>query len=482
MLGESARPQLDLMDLLSAAWDGHLDESSRDRLEDLLWRENFAGMRVLIEFTRLHLDLELLVSSMAAHRRALDAIARAERAVPAPNWRARVKPGFGIAAAGILASLAVWLFFSWMGSGAQTETEFAGTPIVRPPLPVGRIVVGLDAEWRPGSPIRDGQSLDEGSVIELVRGSARISMDVGAEVLLKGPCRATLTQGNLVTLEEGAIAVKVAKWAIGFRVKTNDMLITDMGTRFFVQATAHGGSEVHVLEGRVVAKSLKQAASSRHIASSQAARINGRGDLEPIEFRHEKFADALEPLRPLRPILAANTGEGADEGAEDNGWIIRTGESQFGPYPQRATVCAATRTYGANDPARSQWISVNEGTTHGAPVRSKYTFETTFDLTGFDSSSVRLIGLVLADNGVEEVRLNGRPLPIAPWYDWYAGVTFFNFHTIEITNGFVPGKNVLSLVVVNETDIPDAAETVAPSDVPNPMALRVEWKGSGRPR
>jgi hypothetical protein len=89
---------------------------------------------------------------------------------------------------------------------------------------------------------------------------------------------------------------------------------------------------------------------------------------------------------------------------------------------------------------------------------------------------------VLADNGVEEVRLNGRPLPIEPWQDCFPEVTFFAFHTIEITSGFVPGKNVLSFVVMNETDLPNPEEDVAPPETPNPMALRVEWRASGRPQ
>ena len=92
-------------------------------------------------------------------------------------------------------------------------------------------------------------------------------------------------------------------------------------------------------------------------------------------------------------------------------------------------------SYGINEPERSQWISVDRGTTRGVPARSRYTFETTFDLTGFDLSSVWVSGLVLADDGVDEVWLNGKRLNIEPWKDWGYGVIYAIFHPIEIRSG-----------------------------------------------
>jgi hypothetical protein len=237
-----------------------------------------------------------------------------------------------------------------------------------------------------------------------------------------------------------------------------------------------------VTEGLVIANSVTHPEAMRHVNAPRAVRVNANGSLEDIAFVQHAFAKALEPLSPVRAITLANTGIGAATGGADQHWVIRSGDAASGPYPQPARICAAPSIYGANDPSRSQWISVEGGTTPGVPVRTKYAFETTFDLSGFDLRTVRIVAHVLADNGVEQVRLNGRPLPIAPWSDWYAGVTFFEFHSLEITEGFVPGKNVISFVVANGTDLPAASESIGePPEVPNPMALRVEWHGSGRP-
>ena len=80
--------------------------------------------------------------------------------------------------------------------------------------------------------------------------------------------------------------------------------------------------------------------------------------------------------------------------------MVTAGDDQHGPYPQPAIVCVPHFSYGVNEPERPQRISVYGGTTSGVPARSTYTFETTLDLTGFDISSVWVLGLILTDDGV----------------------------------------------------------------------------------
>jgi hypothetical protein len=88
--------------------------------------------------------------------------------------------------------------------------------------------------------------------------------------------------------------------------------------------------------------------------------------------------------------------------------------------------------------------------------------------------------MLRADNGVDGVWLNGKRLPIAPWEEWWVGSAFYDFHMIEITSGFVPGNNVLAIVVNNETDLYTVDGNILENQTPNSMALRVEWVASGR--
>ena len=78
---------------------------------------------------------------------------------------------------------------------------------------------------------------------------------------------------------------------------------------------------------------------------------------------------------------------------------------------------------------------MDRGTTKGVPARSRYTFETTFDLTGFDLGSVWVSGLVLADDGVDEVWLNGKRLNITPGRTGVTVPSMRDFHPIEIRSG-----------------------------------------------
>ena len=104
----------------------------------------------------------------------------------------------------------------------------------------------------------------------------------------------------------------------------------------------------------------------------------------------------------------------------------------------------------------------------------QFTFETTFDLTGYDMSTVTVAAQVIADNGVRAVRINGQPVPIQAWELNEMQQYFNKFCVVEIKDGFVPGVNNV------EFDVWNGVDRYTP-DGPNPMSLRVEWQAYGRP-
>jgi hypothetical protein len=476
-----SRDELELMELVGQTWDDRMTPEVAERLEELLSRGDGERVKLLSNLTRMHLSLELVVSLNNAHAKAEQAIARLKSNKSRPVLNpSSLKALVAIAAGFGLALLGYWLLVSSGGSQQLAAVDATRPVMTRPKLPVGRLFSQIRTQWADGYQVQDGQTLIEGQVIDLVEGVGQISLDFGAEVVVRAPCRLTLVAGDLVTLESGTIMVKAASWAKGFKVRTRELLATDLGTQFVVSADTTNGSELHVLEGLVIASSLKQASAERKTGAHRAIRVNREGHLESVAFRRDSIADSLRLVSPLRRIKIANTGVALKEGDKDPRWSISAGDSRFGPYPQPATVCVPDKKYGENDPARSQWISVKDGTTTGVPARTSYTFTTRFDLTGVDSRSVRLTALIRADNGVKEVRLNGKRLPISPWREWWVGATFFDFHMIEISNGFVPGSNMLAIVVDNETELSTVNGQIQEKETPNPMSLRVEWLASGR--
>jgi hypothetical protein len=475
-MDDTARRESELLDILSAVWDDRLDAKSRAQLEELLSRDDYAAIKLLTSCTRLHLDLEWLVSSKSAQEKAWASLRKVQPAHEAAvrwyrDWRTFGL--VGLAASILLIVICVRYYFARPGIDQ----------LVRAPQPVGRVVRLEDADWTTGTGLRSGDALMEGQTIDIQRGFAQLSMGFGADVLLQGPGRARIVSGDRVALERGKLAVRAAKWAIGFKVATDDLLATDLGTWFSMQSGG-GPSEIHVLEGQVLANSLKQSGwgvATHQLQADEAVHMTREGAFQAIQFRREAAAEKLTQFQPLRPIQIWNTGIGLREGDNDPHWMVTMGDDRVGPYPQPAVVSVPHASYGINEPERSQWISVYRGTTKGVPARSRYTFETTFDLSGFDLGSVWVSGLVLADDGVDEVWLNGKRFNIERWTDWTYGINYVKFHPIEIRSGFVPGVNRLSLVVKNESFIIPSKKGFDVPDTPNPMALRTEWQAFGRP-
>ena len=440
-MDDTARRESELLDILSVVWDDRPDAKSRAQLEELLSRDDYAAIKLLTSCTRLHLDLEWLVSSKSAQEKAWASLRKVQPAHEvAVRWYRdwRTFGLVGLAASILLIVICVRYYFARPGIDQ----------LVRAPQPVGRVVRLEDADWTTGTGLRSGDALMEGQTIDIQRGFAQLSMGFGADVLLQGPCRARIVSGDRVALERGKLAVRAAKWAIGFKVATDDLLATDLGTWFSMQSGGGSPTEIHVLEGAVLAKSLHDKTSSdaaRRLKADEAVHMTRDGAFQAIQFRREAAAEKLAQFQPLRPIQIWNTGIGLSEGAEDPHWMVTTGDKQVGPYPQPAVVSVPHVSYGINEPERSQWISVYRGTTKGVPARSRYTFETTFDLSGFDLGSVWVSGLVLADDGVDEVWLNGKRLNIERWTDWTYGINYVKFHPIEIRSGFVARRQSLGI-------------------------------------
>lgn len=106
----------------------------------------------------------------------------------------------------------------------------------------------------------------------------------------------------------------------------------------------------------------------------------------------------------------------------------------------------------------SKWIGPQaDQSGAGGNAEGDYSYETTFDLTGFDVSKVQLVGGWATDNAGLAILLNGLNTGIP-------GGGFSTMVPFTITNGLVAGTNKLEFKMNN-----------APA-TPNPTALRVDLK------
>jgi hypothetical protein len=366
-------------------------------------------------------------------------------------------------------SACVWQSYSYWGE----------IPAERQPQPIARLAESDGASWLGDDGPKSGHEFVEGDSVYLTKGRARISMSSGAEVVLRAPCFVTLSAANRVDLEEGIVTAQVAEWGHGFTVATNAMNVVDLGTKFAVAASAHGVSEAHVLDGQVRIQPLSTVSENRRsmlLSGGEAYRVEAERKVAMrLKADPARYDAEMGDLPPFKPIAIHNTGKGLVAGDEDPHWRITAGPI-CAAYdgPQFAVVCEADRRYLANDIARSQWISVANPPRPGVPPATLFTFETSFDLTGYDPSTVTVAAQVIADNGVRAVRVNGQPISLAAWNLNERDQYFNRFMVVEIREHLRPGKNRVEFDVWNGVDryAPEAA---------NPVAIRVEWQAFGRP-
>ena len=93
--------------------------------------------------------------------------------------------------------------------------------------------------------------------------------------------------------------------------------------------------------------------------------------------------------------------------------------------------------------ATSRWVS---NSSDGSPGNGIVTFQTTFDLTGFDPASASISGLWGVDN-VGEIFLNGSDTGIGLLFGFPA---FESLHAFAINSGFISGINTLAFEITDE--------------------------------
>ncbi|WP_442482206.1 hypothetical protein [Aeoliella sp. SH292] len=362
----------------------------------------------------------------------------------------------------------------------EEPASMAGSRSKRP-APVATLASTRNAVWS-GKPLADGQAMNEGQTITLKSGEANVSMGYGAEMVLHGPSSLKFLTLDRVQLIEGDVAVQVAKWARGFTVVTDSMEVVDLGTTFTVSAQSNGDDQTRVISGLVRVHPKQAAKSSRRgllVKEGESMAVDREGHVRAIPVTAEQLAKSFNfpTTPPYKPVALHNSGFDLSEGDEDPHWRVIAGPEKETQWPVYASVCPAHVQYLPNDREMSQWISIADWME--CEATSVYTFQTTFDLDGYDLSTIQLFGRFLADNGIQDVRVNGVSVEVKSWRDNELHQLFGDqeFRYVNVTNGLKQRWNTIEIDVFNGTFM---AANRALEGVPNPMALRVEWYAFGR--
>ena len=386
---EPGQIDAELAELTAARNDGVITDVQRERLVQIL-RDSPQSRQDYVELMMLH----ALLTAKQAQPLALDPSAMPEASVaglesvhpspatpsPAPqpvSAPRRPVPVTGLkglsqyitppaVAVAIVAAIIV-------GAGLLFWPRPAAPPVVQQPptkTPAAKIANLTDAKWA-GVTSQAGDTLTTGQQLFLQSGSAEITFNSQARVMLEGPAELTIVDAGACRLATGKLTARVPDPAKGFKVHTPDGTVTDLGTEFGVyvktgpeisepdvpmeqreSGTQQDGkqppvTEVHVFKGKVdvVPDQLAQAPTdtnpksqigapataghpkSQILSAGQAITIS-ENKVQPLPAA-DPFKFALDKLAGQpRAVLLSEDFESYDEGKQINAvgqWIIQSG-------------------------------------------------------------------------------------------------------------------------------------------------------------
>jgi hypothetical protein len=131
----------------------------------------------------------------------------------------------------------------------------------------------------------------EPGILRLKSGLAQVVFYSGARMVVEGPAELELVSPVAAVCSSGRLLLEVPPPARGFRLKTLQLNIVDLGTSFGISANA-GQSEVHVFRGKVAL--VAETAAKRSLNEGQAAVIQGRGQPRLMAASPETFTSLFE--------------------------------------------------------------------------------------------------------------------------------------------------------------------------------------------
>ncbi len=274
----------ELMELVSAALDGQLDDASKARLESLL--RHSEEMRQT--YVRIITD-SAGVAMAAKDRQRLDDVSHAPiptRAVPTH----RTKRTRWIAAA---AAILITVGLTVAGVVWWNHSDV--------PPRVAIVSRALNAEWEGPGPAGQGSPMATGWW-NLRRGTVDVRFNSGATVSFQGPSEFELRSPMETYCRSGRLVATVPAEAKGFCVASPVWRVVDLGTEFGLITGKQ--NEVHVFKGQVQVE--RNGEASLTVAEGDALSMGVDGQLKPMHADWHDFDEwpGRKPHGPPGPRIS----------------------------------------------------------------------------------------------------------------------------------------------------------------------------------
>jgi hypothetical protein len=305
-------------------------------------------------------------------------------------------------------------------TGPDESQSIAEIPdVTTPPVeaaPINPIVATLtaehDAQWASASLAR-GSDLRAGDRLMLIQGLAEITTRRGAVAIIEAPATIDFIDSpNALRLHAGKlVGICETESSKGFLVRTPHMDVTDLGTRFGVDASQTEATEVHVYQGEVeVAHPTADHGTPQRIIQGQALRAEADvKEFVSIQPEYTRFASGLGSYR------LPGTGFGVDprqgDKADPNWQLIAVnGEALPEPIAMPLGTPLSFQDADWYDPAVARPLVISDTTKYQGDKPGVYTLQTRIDIPQSvdlgNQASLRL--LYHADDSMQGIIINGQ--------------------------------------------------------------------------
>ena len=194
---------------------------------------------------------------------------------------ARRRLEVGLAVAACLVLIAGVIGALWFKRSENRATSAAVAMLTRT----------VDARWGPKTrSLRVDSALEPGT-LQLESGLAQVVFYSGARLVIEGPAELRLVSANEAFCVSGRVLAEVPTPARGFRLRTSQLSVVDLGTSFGINAS-HSRTEVDVFKGKVELQPGK--AGEQSLAEGQAALVQGSELPQLMAANPEGFAPMFE--------------------------------------------------------------------------------------------------------------------------------------------------------------------------------------------
>ena len=156
-----------------------------------------------------------------------------------------------------------------------------------------------------GKEAPEGLVLEPGSRLKVLNGTVELEFASGVRGIIRGPADLTLQREDLLDLANGTVWFEVPAKAVGFKVNTPDLVLTDLGTEFGIISEPNFLDEVHVFDGKVEVHNRYGVKKTELLQAGQARYAGPAGRWKETPVRRDHFLDEL-PTKELEPAVISS--------------------------------------------------------------------------------------------------------------------------------------------------------------------------------